>query len=228
MRDPPGEDLLAERVEQKGGLAVQAAAARRRHEGADEPRRDRRLEQHRRLAGGDLARAQARQRAPARVARRAPPASASLPGTRAELYQSSRCIRPRSSAITERESECREVGKPCMKPRLLANTNCACCAETVAPSELLIFGDSANAARSVAPRDADRLLGAEVPRMVEVEVPRAPARARRRSGGPAQSSTAVLRAIAAAASTALPGPPKKNRRCWRGRGAPSAARRNTP
>ena len=43
----------------------------------------------------------------------------------------------------------REVGKPCMKPRLLANTNCECCAETLAPSELLIFGDSAKAARSM-------------------------------------------------------------------------------
>ncbi len=55
---------------------------------------------------------------------------------------------PLSSAITDRYSECREVGKPPMKPRLLANTNCDCCADTVAPSELRIFGDSAKAAAS--------------------------------------------------------------------------------
>ena len=54
-----------------------------------------------------------------------------------------------------------------------------------------------------APRDPDRLLGAEVPGMVEVEVAGGACASSPGSGGPAQSSTAVLRAIAAAASTAL-------------------------
>ena len=35
-----------------------------------------------------------------------------------------------------------------MNPSLLANTNCDCCAETEAPSELRILGDSAKAAAS--------------------------------------------------------------------------------
>ena len=106
-------------------------------------------------------------RAPRRASARRPAYSpsasglATLSATRAELYQSSRCIRPRSSAITESDSVWREAGKPCMNPRLLANTNCECCADTLAPSELLIFGDSANAARSV--RRARRI-ASSVPR----------------------------------------------------------------
>ncbi len=94
-------------------------------------------------------------RAPRRASARRPAytpsasGSATLPGTRAALYQSSRCMRPRSSAITESESVWRDAGKPCMKPRLLANTNCECWADTLAPSELLTLGDSAKAARSV-------------------------------------------------------------------------------
>ncbi len=57
-------------------------------------------------------------------------------------------MRPLSSAITAQESQWREPGKLPEKPRLLANANCVCCADTVAPSELRIFFDTANAAAS--------------------------------------------------------------------------------
>ncbi len=67
-RDSLRKYLLAEGIEQEGGLAVKIAAARRRDERPDQPGCDRRLEQHRRLASRDLAGAQARQRAPAGIA----------------------------------------------------------------------------------------------------------------------------------------------------------------
>ena len=75
-------------------------------------------------------------------------ASASFPGTREALYQSSRCMSPLSSAITAHDSQWREPAKPPVKPRLFANTNWVCCADTVAPSELRIFFDTAKAAAS--------------------------------------------------------------------------------
>ncbi len=50
--------------------------------------------------------------------------------------------------MTAHDSQWREPGNPPVKPRLLANTNCVCCAETVAPSELRIFFDTAKAAAS--------------------------------------------------------------------------------
>src|SRR5207244_3328575 len=55
-------------------------------------------------------------------------------------------MRPFSSAITAQESQCRVPAKPPMNPRLLAKTNCECCAETLAPSEFLLVFDAANAA----------------------------------------------------------------------------------
>jgi hypothetical protein len=54
------EHLLAQAVDEEAGLAIEVAAVHRGDEVADQADRDRRLEQHRRLAGGDLARAQAR------------------------------------------------------------------------------------------------------------------------------------------------------------------------
>jgi hypothetical protein len=62
MRSLLREDALAEAVEEEGGAAIEAAAARRVHEVADQRCRQRRLEQHRHLAGPDLARAEAGQR----------------------------------------------------------------------------------------------------------------------------------------------------------------------
>ena len=51
-----GEDLFAQAVVQEGGLAVQAPPLTGMvHEGADQAGGQRRLEEHRHLAGGDLA-----------------------------------------------------------------------------------------------------------------------------------------------------------------------------
>ena len=58
-----GSTRCAEAVEQERRLAVERAAARRLHVGAEQARGERRLEQHRHLAGLDLARRQARERA---------------------------------------------------------------------------------------------------------------------------------------------------------------------
>ena len=63
-----GQDALAEAVEQERRLAVQRAAARRLHVGAEQPRGQRRFVQHRHLAGLDLARREARERSFGRVA----------------------------------------------------------------------------------------------------------------------------------------------------------------
>src|SRR5207302_4766450 len=62
------EHLLAEAVDEERGLAVQVAAVHGRDEMADQLHRRRRLEQHRRLAGRNLARAKARHRALAGIA----------------------------------------------------------------------------------------------------------------------------------------------------------------
>src|SRR5438105_7190261 len=62
------KDFLAEAVDQKAGLAIEVAAVHRGDEVAEEPDRRRCLEQYRRLAGGDLAPAQARRRALRRIA----------------------------------------------------------------------------------------------------------------------------------------------------------------
>ena len=59
--DVPGKHRLAERVEQKAGLAVQRAAAHRLREAAQQAGGQRRLEQHRAFARGDLAALQAAQ-----------------------------------------------------------------------------------------------------------------------------------------------------------------------
>jgi hypothetical protein len=55
---------LAEAVDEKGGLAVQAATTHRMHEIADQRRGERCLEDDRHPAGADLARTESRQRAP--------------------------------------------------------------------------------------------------------------------------------------------------------------------
>src|SRR4051812_29936646 len=52
--------LLAEAVEQEAGLSIEVAAVHRRDEVAEEPAPRRRIEQHGRLTGGDLAPAEAR------------------------------------------------------------------------------------------------------------------------------------------------------------------------
>jgi len=62
--DVVGENLLAEGVDQERRLAVQRAAARRLHEISEQPAGEWRLEQHGALARADLARRQARERAP--------------------------------------------------------------------------------------------------------------------------------------------------------------------
>src|SRR5207237_2649354 len=62
------EHLGAEAVDEEARLAIEIAAGHRGDEVADEADRRRRLEKHRRLAGGDLARAEARGGALRRVA----------------------------------------------------------------------------------------------------------------------------------------------------------------
>src|SRR6185312_15118472 len=62
------EQLLTETLRQERGLAIEIAAIHRGDEVADELECHRRLEQHRRLAGGNLARPQAGERALAGVA----------------------------------------------------------------------------------------------------------------------------------------------------------------
>ncbi len=107
---------------------------------------------------------------------------------------------PFSSAITAHESQWRDPAKPPMKPRLFANTNCVCCAETEAPSELRIFFDTANAAASqrFARSTASSVEIAQGWKRSSSGCSRASSSA---SGSPAQSSSAVWRAIATAAST---------------------------
>ena len=61
------EHRLPQAVEQERSLPVQAATARRMDKIADQRSRQRRFEQHRHLAGSDLARPQTRQRTPCRV-----------------------------------------------------------------------------------------------------------------------------------------------------------------
>ena len=56
------EDFLAQRIEQKGRLAIQRPARHGLHERTQQARRQRRLEQHRALARGQPARGQTRQR----------------------------------------------------------------------------------------------------------------------------------------------------------------------
>ena len=113
---------LAEAVEQKARLAVQRTAAGRLHAGADQPGRQRRLEQHRHFAG-------LRPCASAGATARARPHSAPLPRARpARLRRASSCTRrraacrrrapqsapPRSSAAS---SHSRRESRGCCRPR---------------------------------------------------------------------------------------------------------------
>ena len=141
------EDLLAETVEQEGCLAVKRATAGRGYEVAEQRCRQRCLEQHRHFAGLDLARTEARFGTP-RAMRPISSADISSRGSRRLSYQSSRCMPSDSPAITEQESEWREVAKPPMNPRLFADTNCDCWVEAFAPSELVILLLVSNAACS--------------------------------------------------------------------------------
>ena len=121
-------------------------------------------------------------------------------GTRVELYQSSRCICPFSSAIIEHPSECLEVGKPPMKPRLLAKMNWECWAESEVPSVFLSLGESANAAASQRLATSIASSGDTCHGWNRSRSGRSRASCSR-SGNPAQSSAAVCRAMATAAST---------------------------
>src|SRR6185436_14310472 len=87
-----------------------------------------------------------------------------------------------------------------MKPRLLASTNCECCSDTLAPSELRIFFETANAAASQrrAISTASSTARLHGWKRSSSGTSRASSSV---SGRPAQSSSAVWRAIAAAAST---------------------------
>src|SRR5207248_2796631 len=58
--DAAREYLLAQAVEEEARLAIEVAAVHRGDEMADQTDRHRRFEEHRRLAGGDLARTKAR------------------------------------------------------------------------------------------------------------------------------------------------------------------------
>jgi hypothetical protein len=110
-------------------------------------------------------------------------------------------MRPFSSAMSEHQSACREVGKPAMKPRLFANANCECCTVIVAPSEFLSLRESAKAAASQRRAISIASPGSRCQgwNRSRSGVARASSAG---SGGPAQSSSAVWRAIAIAAATA--------------------------
>ena len=179
-----------------------------------------------------ILRAPRRASAARRRIRPGPRAPRHCAATRAELYQSSRCIGRAPRRSPSSDSAWREVGKPGIKPRLLASMNCECWAETVAPSEFADLRTTArSAARSV--RRARRIASSvpQVPGMKEVQIELDNRRAREFLGL-GRTGAVVHRRLARDRDRGLhrarAAPPRRNRRCWRGRAAPSAGRRNKP
>ena len=168
-----GEHRLAEAVAEEGRLSVERAAARRLDVRADEAGGERGLEQHRHLAGADLARPEARQRPLRRIAahrcrrrhllggtHRAVPGVALHVGTAASRKRRDRRHRDRMPRTGVAAAEAARVAQP--EVRLLRRD--------AGPFRVGDARVDVERRRFARERQLDRPGGVDVPRVEEVEV----------------------------------------------------------